>query len=319
MPHLVNGQLVPEDLIREEFGRIGRDPQWMSIADLQERANRLLAAAEQCAQDRILIEQAATNDPRPIEPGELEREVAQQIAQWGCRAAFDRNELRRLTERNLRVGRIRQGMVAGAIQPTVEEMEAFYNTNRANFPRPEMFHASHIVKYVNHEQSEEQAEAGIEAALEALECGEPFAEVADRHSDCKDKGGDLGTFPAGHMVEEFEEEIRALEPGLREDVPNGRKPGVHVIAARPTRVVGEQSRTHGGFEDARLLGIESRQEAGTGRSTRGGSHVVVRKHKRVLLGEARDVGHRVIVRREPIVVAGGQPERRVSHLIHDDQ
>ena len=218
MPHLVNGQLVPEDLIREEFGRIGRDPQWMSIADLQERANRLLAAAEQCAQDRILIEQAATNDPRPIEPGELEREVAQQIAQWGCRAAFDRNELRRLTERNLRVGRIRQGMVAGAIQPTVEEMEAFYNTNRANFPRPEMFHASHIVKYVNHEQSEEQAEAGIEAALEALECGEPFAEVADRHSDCKDKGGDLGTFPAGHMVEEFEDEIRALEAGQRSDI-----------------------------------------------------------------------------------------------------
>ncbi len=43
--------------------------------------------------------------------------------------------------------------------------------------------------------------------------GVPFAEAADRHSDCKDKGGDLGEFPAGHMVEDFDKAIRALEPG----------------------------------------------------------------------------------------------------------
>ena len=36
MPYLVNGQLVPEELVREEFGRIGRDPQWQGIPDLPE-------------------------------------------------------------------------------------------------------------------------------------------------------------------------------------------------------------------------------------------------------------------------------------------
>ena len=79
-------------------------------------------------------------------------------------------------------------------------------------------HASHIVKYVNHEQSEEQAEERIELAPAELERGEPFAEVANRHSDCKDKGGDLGQFSAGHMVEDFEEAIRELEPGERSDI-----------------------------------------------------------------------------------------------------
>jgi hypothetical protein len=63
MPYLVNGQLVPEELVREEFGRIGRDPQWQSIPDLTERANRLRAAAEQSAQDRMLIEQIAAGAP----------------------------------------------------------------------------------------------------------------------------------------------------------------------------------------------------------------------------------------------------------------
>src|ERR1035438_5801137 len=86
MPYLVNGQLVPEELVREEFGRIGRDPQWQSIPDLTERARRLRAAAEQCAQERVLIEQAAVNDPRPIDPVALEQEIARQNAQWGCRA-----------------------------------------------------------------------------------------------------------------------------------------------------------------------------------------------------------------------------------------
>lgn len=218
MPYLVNGQPVPEELIREEFARIGRDPQWQTIANPAERADRLRSAAEVCAQDRILIEQAAMSDSRPIEEEVLQQEIERQKAQWGCRAAFDHEELQRLTERNLRIQRIRQEMVAAAPKPSAEQIESFYHANRANFPRPEMFHASHIVKYVNHEQSEQQAEALIEAAMDELEAGEPFADVANRLSDCKDKGGDLGRFPAGQMVEEFEDVIRGLEPGQYSDI-----------------------------------------------------------------------------------------------------
>ncbi|MGA2739380.1 MAG: peptidylprolyl isomerase [Bryobacteraceae bacterium] len=106
-------------------------------------------------------------------------------------------------------------MVESAPKPTAEEVEAFHRTNRENFRMPEMFHAAHIVKHVNEEQSEEQAEAGIQAALADLERGVPFAEAAEIHSDCKGNGGDLGKFPPGHMVEEFEAAISALQPGER--------------------------------------------------------------------------------------------------------
>jgi len=67
----------------------------------------LRAAAEQCAVDRMSIEQAASDDPRPIDPAVLEQQVRRQRAQWGCRAAFDAGELRWLTERNLRIARRR--------------------------------------------------------------------------------------------------------------------------------------------------------------------------------------------------------------------
>jgi uncharacterized protein (TIGR02391 family) len=59
MPYLVNGQLVPEELIREECMRIAKDPQWQRILDPTEREQRLRFAAERCAQERMLIEQVA--------------------------------------------------------------------------------------------------------------------------------------------------------------------------------------------------------------------------------------------------------------------
>jgi parvulin-like peptidyl-prolyl isomerase len=166
----------------------------------------------------MLIEQAAANDPRPIGTSALEEEILRQRTQWGCRLAFDDYQQRQLIERNLRLQRFRHEMLASIAKPRGEDVEAFFNANRDKLDRPEMFHASHIVKYVNHEQNEDQAEIGILLALADLERGLPFEEAADRHSDCTDKGGDLGQFPAGHMVDEFEEAIRALEPGQRTEI-----------------------------------------------------------------------------------------------------
>ena len=218
MPFSVNGQLVPEELIRQESERIGRDRQWLAIADEAERARRLRAAAECSAADQILLAQIASADPRPIDSGTPEAEVKRQKTQWACRSGFDDTTLCRFIEHQLRLQRTNREIVAGSPQPTPEQIEAFYNAHRDHFQKPEMFHAAHIVKHVTHEQSEEQAEAGILAALADLERGEPFAKVAARHSDCSDKGGDLGQFPAGHMVQEFEDAIRALEPGHRTGV-----------------------------------------------------------------------------------------------------
>jgi peptidyl-prolyl cis-trans isomerase C len=65
------------------------------------------------------------------------------------------------------------------------------------FPRPEIVNAAHIVKHVDELHWEADARAGTEAALAALERGEPFAAVADRYSDCKGNGGDLGSFERG--------------------------------------------------------------------------------------------------------------------------
>jgi hypothetical protein len=47
MPYLVNGQIVPEDLIRREVDRLGRDPHWQTISEVEERSRLLREAALQ--------------------------------------------------------------------------------------------------------------------------------------------------------------------------------------------------------------------------------------------------------------------------------
>ncbi len=262
MPYLVNGQAVSEELIRQESERIGRDLRWKTIPDEAERARRLRAAAEYSAIDRVLVEQAAANDPRPIDASAFEQALeAAEIDRRLPRSIFDDSLLRR-GDRAASSGcsAPRSEMAAGAAKATAEEVEAFYKANGENFRGSELFHAAHIVKHVNGEQGEEQARAGIEAALAELERGAPFSEVAEKHSDCKGKGGDLGRFSAGEMVQEFEDAIRALEPEQRTGI--FRTPfGFHIAELRAKTAAGPASFEEVRADIERVLTLQNQHRA----------------------------------------------------------
>jgi parvulin-like peptidyl-prolyl isomerase len=96
--------------------------------------------------------------------------------------------------------------------------------------------ASHIL--LMHEDSadstatrtREEALAEIGDILARLEEGEDFAEIAEAMSDCPSgaQGGDLGFFPRGAMVPEFEEAAFALRVGGRSGIVETDF-GYHVI------------------------------------------------------------------------------------------
>lgn len=64
MTLLINGEVIPDDLISDEEQRLGKLPEWQGGEDQLERKIRLRQAAEHIVIDRILLRQEADVVPR---------------------------------------------------------------------------------------------------------------------------------------------------------------------------------------------------------------------------------------------------------------
>ena len=237
MQIVVNGQLLPRELIREEERALAQLPEWRDVPDSFEKNMRLREAAQRSATDRVLLRQATDRDPRPLDSAIVAAEVARLKETNGCRVVFDDRHLSREIEGQMRLQRTLRDLMGPVAPPTDAEIARFYKARRKDFARPETVQAAHIVKNVDETHPEDEARAGIETALAELQRGEPFAEVAERHSDCRGNGGELGWFPRGEMVEEFDAVVFNLGPGARS--PIFRTPfGFHIAEVRERKPAG---------------------------------------------------------------------------------
>lgn len=231
MPVEVNGEAIPAELIREEECRLAQLSEWKDIPEGMEKSMHLRQAAESCVIDRVLLRQAADKDPRPIDPSLVAGHIQRLISAQTCRVLFDEGPLARQIEGQLRLERTMRELMGPLAQPTDGEIARLYQARRGDFRRPEIVEAAQIVRHVDEMHPEKAARAGMELALAALERGEAFAAVADRYSDCKGNGGDLGAFERGVMVAEFDNVVFAMKPGQRS--PIFRTPfGFHIAEVR---------------------------------------------------------------------------------------
>lgn len=218
MPILVNGEVVPLELIREEERGLAQLPEWQDVPESIEKGMRLRQAAESCVIDRILLRQEADKDPRPVDPALVAAQAQRLVTSQSCRVLVNEAALWRGIDGQLRLQRTLADLMGPLPEPTEEEIVRLYNAQRHDFQRPDIVRVAHIVKHVDEIHPEADARARIEDALAALERGEPFAPVADVYSDCKGNGGDLGSFERGVMVEEFDNVVFTMRPGERSPI-----------------------------------------------------------------------------------------------------
>ena len=126
-----------------------------------------------------------------------------------------------------------------------EEIKAYYEVNIDDFVTEEQVKARHILIKVTPDADPEkvgEARKRTEEILARAKKGEDFASLAEQYSEgpTAKKGGDLGYFPRGRMVKEFEDAAFSLKPGEMSAVVRTQF-GFHIIKAEDIR----QERTRG--------------------------------------------------------------------------
>ncbi len=108
--------------------------------------------------------------------------------------------------------------VNSKVNVTQKEVEDFYTKNPDKFKQPEGLHAQHILirPQGSDAAAKAKAKAEAEAILKQIRGGADFATLAKAKSQDQgsaQNGGDLGVFPRGQMVQQFDEAAFKLKDG----------------------------------------------------------------------------------------------------------
>lgn len=143
------------------------------------------------------------------------------------------SDLRLQIERDMAIQQLINNEVAQKVMISDEESKTYYDTHPQSFVQPEQVRASHILIKVDADATEAQkteARKKITAIQQKLKKGEDFASLAENYSEdtTSKKGGDLGYFGRGQMVEPFEEAAFSLKPNEISDIVETQY-GYHLI------------------------------------------------------------------------------------------
>lgn len=246
MPITINGKELPDEAVHQEYQRLYQEQRQQQQQQQQQPMPEAILRQQlwKQATDRVIEgELIAQEAARVIDkiPADRVSEIYEQQFGKPSKAKKDKAQVdsqRSYIKRRLRMQMLIDRFAEGVDKPDDAAVEAWYTAHRPEFTQPESIHASHIVKHLKPEEDDTDARKVLDDALAEIRNGTPFAEMVQRLSDCSDQGGDLGWFPRGQMVEEFEEVAFNLPLETPSDV--FRTPfGLHIVLVhekRPAKV-----------------------------------------------------------------------------------
>ncbi len=253
MSLVVNGETIDEELIRDEV-KLTR-PRYEEMVDGLDpvaKEIQLWDWSRETVIERTLLRQEALRDPEPISSDTVEEALRAMPPGSG--------DVREDVEARLRLDRFLQKLTAKVPPPKYKDIGDYYKKYREQFLLPEMIRAAHIVKNVDDKTDEQTALDVMKQAEAELNKGVAFAEVADRYSDCAGNGGDLGYFPRGEMVDEFDGVVFALARNERSGIFRTSF-GFHIAKCHDKKPAGYRSLAEVRQDIERLLHREKQERA----------------------------------------------------------
>ncbi len=223
MPLYVNDIPLSEQEVYEEKNRLRpkHEEVFQSLSE-QEREQQLRAWAQENVVERILLRQAAEEYGKQLPKPYFDELYASLLAEQGGEAEFLRRlethgsslvEFRQEFDLQLSIERLIDSVTTDVPALEDAELRNQYESDPSRYRTPDLVRAGHIVLYVNEQRSRDEALRGIREIQQKLNEGTAFESLAARYSDCPENDGDLGFFPRGEMVEEFESVVFAMTPG----------------------------------------------------------------------------------------------------------
>jgi len=153
-------------------------------------------------------------------------------------------EVKTQIARGLAIRELINQQIMSKITISEEQSKAYYDANPQLFKQPEQVKASHILIKVEADATDAQkadARKKIDDVQQKIKSGGDFAELAKEYSEGPSnvRGGDLGFFSRGQMVQPFEDVAFALQPDEVSDVVETRF-GYHIIKVfdkKPEQIV----------------------------------------------------------------------------------
>jgi len=208
MAVIVNGQRIEQAEIDAEVEQLR--PHYEQYVEGEGEPGQLEKWARENIIERTLVQQAARDMEADISAEQIDAAYEQVREQAGETPA---EQVKADIELQMRIEKLMNEGVADVPDPTEEELQAAYEQRADELVTPELIHASHIVKHIDGHTDKKAAYEAIVAAQVELAGGAVFEEIASQQSDCPGQGGDLGWFPRGQMVQEFEDIVFDMKPG----------------------------------------------------------------------------------------------------------
>ncbi len=226
----------------------------------EELFNKMIKAKNevlnQLIENKLLAQEARKRDIQ-INPKEIDEHIEKIRARFPSADEFERvlaseglglDQLRKSVDEQYLIRAMVQRELAPRAVVGPGEGEAYYKANAAKFKDEELVQAAHIMVKKSDtspaEGSADPADKAFEKIKEAkadLDKGMDFEAAAKKYSEAADapKGGDLGFFGRGKMIQEIEDVAFRMKVGQTSDIIKTPK-GYHlvkVIAKRAARDV----------------------------------------------------------------------------------
>ncbi len=246
----VNGETIYADEIRARMALMRAQAEASGRELTAEERFALRPQAIEDLIDRLLMQQEARRLKLQPTDAEIEAALASVAPKYdgseGCRADAADTESREDITARLMVDRLLSRWFDAVRPPKIHELREYYRQNQESFRSPELIAASHIVKHskegdpAGEVDGEHAAETALTEIRASILAGEDFAAAAQRVSDCPENAGDLGYFPRGVMVDEFDEvafhaPIGVVTPPFRTQF------GWHIVLVRDRKPEGLRS------------------------------------------------------------------------------